>query len=155
MFLAPLLGLVTVALAIATEGYTRETGEGEEGEEGYGQIPGTSPQARLGQQFQAAISAPQGSWTQRHALDAAAGSAYAIRMAGGDPGEKGFAAIRASRPGYVGGTGGYISPAWGSPWRPGDPGSGERWMEEDLGGDLDESAFEDIGDQVLEDLGIA
>lgn len=86
----------------------------------FGALPSTTPAGRQAQAFQSAIRAQQGSPTQINALNQGANLALSRRMAGEDIGEAGFAMIRASRPGYVGGTAGAISSAWGNPW-PGKP----------------------------------
>ncbi len=86
-----------------------------------------------------------GGWTGRNILQAGAADSYARRLAGTAT-EADFAVIRAARPGIASGQAGYISPAWtGAPW-PGPGGDG---------GGIDIDSFsDDIGDQVLQDMGL-
>jgi hypothetical protein len=81
----------------------------------FGQLPpGTSPAARMAQDFRATLLAQPGSWDQYATLNRGANTAYAMRMRGQDPGEAGFAMIRQARggPGSVP----HFSRGWGTYW---------------------------------------
>jgi hypothetical protein len=126
------------------------SGEKKPSKEGFGILPpGTSSSARMNQNFQAALLASPGSQSRSNALQGAAANAYAIRLAGGDPGEMGFAAIRASRPRVVGGSQGAISRAWGTSWPYDDLESGLR----DDGAQSIAESTDDIADIVAESFG--
>lgn len=111
--------------------------------EGYGALPPPATPSATSVLQSAGLAG--GGWTGRNILAAGSADSYARRLAG-TASEADFAVIRAARPGIASGQAGYISPAWtGAPW-PG-PGGG--------GGGLDVESFsDDIGDQVLADMGL-
>jgi hypothetical protein len=87
--------------------------------------------------LQSAALAQPGSWTQRNVLQAGAQTAWQRRLAG-TADEADWAVLRAARPGIASSRSGPISAGWSrSPWTP-----------------EDEEGSVDIGDAVLEEMGL-